>query len=281
MVIYMGIIFLKGVVRMSKSKKKLISIAAVLFTLCTFLGFLSVNAKTVSKPTLTFVSKPKAEYKTGEKVTFQVKAPNYSGNVQYRVILWNLSKKTQTELYPNMKKYGYYNVKSSLKGTSPFTVSFTLKEEGIYRISVLVKRANVKVSYDSYVVTDTFAAGSVKIKEIGAVLSDGTIVSAQKSQNTDVYSLDLSSLKSGVGIKAYITTDKDCTLSYLNYKFNLKANSKKLFSPEDFGKKDNPPAGVSIDTLKDMADKDGYIVDSINLIKGALVQKINLKIKVK
>ncbi|WP_078696458.1 hypothetical protein [Caloramator quimbayensis] len=265
---------------MSKSKKRFVSIVAVLFTLCTFLGFLSVSAKTVLKPKLTFVSKPKAEYKVGEKVAFQVKAPNYSGKVQYRVVLWNLSKKTQTELYPSMKKYGYYNVKSSPKGTSTFTVSFTLKEEGIYKISVLVKRANVKVSYDSYVVTNSFVVGPVKISDIGAVLSDGTTVSAQKSQN-EVYTLDFSSLKSGVGIKTYITTDKDCTLSYVNYKFNLKANSKKLFGPEDFGKKDNPPAGVSIDTLRDIADKDGYVVDSITLTKGALVQKVNLKIKVK
>ncbi|MCX7884262.1 MAG: hypothetical protein N2448_04440 [Caloramator sp.] len=266
---------------MLKSRKKFISIVAVLFTLCTFLSFLSVNAKTNSKPMLTFITKPKSEYKTGEKVTFQVKSPNYNWKVQYRVILLNLSTKTQTELYPNMKNYGYYNIKSSQKGTSPFTVSFTLKEEGIYKISVFVKRANVKVSYDSYVATDTFVVGPVKILKIGAVLSDGTNITAQKSQNENFYYLDLSSLKSGIGIKTYITTDKNCTLSYLDYKFNIKANTKKLFSPEDFGKKDNPPEGVSIDTLKDMADKNGYIVDSINIIKGALVQKINLKIKVK
>ncbi|QCX34362.1 hypothetical protein FDN13_11975 [Caloramator sp. E03] len=268
---------------MRKRYKTLVCIVAALFSVFTFLGFINANAKTktVVKPKLIFVSQPKAEYKKGDKVTFQVKASNYSGKVQYRVILWNFAKKTQVELYPNMKKYGYYNVKSTPKGTSSFTVSFPVNEEGIYKISVLVKRAGAKVPYDSYVVTSSFIVDPINITEAGAVLSDGTILKAQKSNTENFYTLDLSSLKSGIGVKTYITTNKDSVLSYLNYKFNLKANEKKVFGPEDFGKVDNPPSGVNIDALREMANKDGYIIDSITLSRGSLIQRINLKIKVK
>lgn len=143
---------------MPKFKQKFNLLIAALFVLTFFINFSPAEAVkstgAVVKPQLKIVSQPAKEYKVGERVSFKVYAPNFSGKVEYRVILWDGNKKAQRELWPKMPGYYYKNWTPS--GKQVFTIGWPINEPGPYSITVLVRRAGTKVSYDSYVKTISF-----------------------------------------------------------------------------------------------------------------------------
>lgn len=147
---------------MTKARKLLSIVMAFLFMAVTCLSILPVQAmaKKTVLPKMKLISGPKAEYEIGERVTIKVNAPNYKGNVQYRVILWDGNKKAQRELWPSMP--GYYYTNWIPKGPSTFTIGWPIMEPGPYSVTVLVRRAGSKSKYDDFVKTTSFI---VKAKE--------------------------------------------------------------------------------------------------------------------
>ncbi len=147
---------------MTKARKLLSIVMAFLFMAVTCLSILPVQAmaKKTVLPKMKLISGPKAEYEIGERVTIKVNAPNYKGNVQYRVTLWDGNKKAQRELWPSMP--GYYYTNWIPKGPSTFTIGWPIMEPGPYSVTVLVRRAGSKSKYDDFVKTTSFI---VKAKE--------------------------------------------------------------------------------------------------------------------
>jgi stage II sporulation protein D len=109
------------------------------------------------KPELRLVTQPNASYKTGDTISLSVAAPNYSGRVEYRVIIYNGTTKTSTQLY-NTPAAGYYNRSFQPTGTYLNTIKIpvTNMRSGAYSITVLVRKAGTSIPYDSYVKTNTF-----------------------------------------------------------------------------------------------------------------------------
>lgn len=158
--------------------KKLISkFVFVLLLICIILpyGYI-VNAKTAIIPKLQIVTQPKSSYVEGDRISFTVTNPNYSGKVQYRVILYNGTTKKTSELW-NTPKTGYYYTAWQPAGSYKFTINWTIKgmEPGAYNLTVLVRRAGSKASYDSFIKTNTFC---VKSKVDSKFIGDGTEVRA-------------------------------------------------------------------------------------------------------
>jgi hypothetical protein len=120
------------------------------------------KSKVVAKPTLQMSTNAKTSYKPGDKVSFVVYSPNYKGKVEYRVMLTNAKTKKQVNLW-NTYKTGYYNNNKGkfFLGNSKYTITYPLSgvQPGTYNLTVLVKRAGVKTSYDSYVRTQNFTVG--------------------------------------------------------------------------------------------------------------------------
>lgn len=167
---------------MTKARKLLGMFLIALFTISTCLSAAPVQAavKKPAAPKLVLVAQPKAEYNVGERVTVQVKAPNYSGKVQYRAILWDGNKKVQRELWPTMPGYYYKNWIPT--GPTTFTIGWPVMEPGPYSLTVLVKRSGVKVPYDSYVKTISFV-----VKET-VVSKDVTLDKAGQTYGPDASS---------------------------------------------------------------------------------------------
>lgn len=148
---------------MTKARKLLGVVLIALFTLFTCLSTVPVQAvaKKPAIPKLVLTKQPDAEYTAGDRITAEVKAPNYSGRVQYRLILWDGKNKTQRDLWPSMP--GYYYTKWIPTGPTTFTIGFPIMEPGVYSLTILVKRQDAKVRYDDIVKTTSFV---VKEKEI-------------------------------------------------------------------------------------------------------------------
>lgn len=133
---------------MTKTKKSLGIVLALLFTLFTFFSYMPVNAAAKAKapavPVVQFVNTPVTEYTVGDRVGFDISAPGYGGKVEYRVILWDDSNKTAHDLwnadngYPNR-----YYTKWQPWGNNVFTLGWIINEPGSYRITVYAKRVGV------------------------------------------------------------------------------------------------------------------------------------------
>lgn len=129
---------------MKKFKAKFNLILAALLLLSLFIPNAAASAKTIT-PQIRFVKAPAAAYTAGSRVSFVVQAPNYSGKVEYRVVLWNCTKKTSTDLWTKSNGHPtHYYRKSS--GKSTFALSWIIKEPGTYKIIVYVKRAGISSS---------------------------------------------------------------------------------------------------------------------------------------
>lgn len=120
------------------------------YSLCIILvmTFLNLNfafaAKKVSYPEIRFTATPKAEYTVGDRVQFNISAPNYGGKVEYRVILWEDSKKLSHDLWNASNGYpNRYYTKWQPTGKTNFTLGWVINEPGTYRITVYVKRVGV------------------------------------------------------------------------------------------------------------------------------------------
>lgn len=130
-----------------KRTKRFFSMAvAFLLTIFTFMSYLP--AKTASAkpvvPEIKFASPPVTQYTAGDRVNFNIHAPNYGGRVQYRVVLWNDSKKTYYDLWNAENGYpDRYYTKWQPYGNNIFTLGWIIFEPGSYRITVYAKRAGI------------------------------------------------------------------------------------------------------------------------------------------
>jgi hypothetical protein len=156
---------------MVKVSKKICMMLAALFAATSLISSVPIQAarKPVAKPKLQIIVNPKPEYKVGERVSLVVQCPNYSEAVEYRVILWDGNKKQQRELWPKMP--GYYYTKWRPTGTYKFTIGWPIMEPGIYSLTVLVRRAGSKASYESFVKTKSFVVRPKEraLRKIGEV----------------------------------------------------------------------------------------------------------------
>lgn len=91
-------------------------------------------------PVINYVEVPKTQYKAGERIFFQINAPNYNGQVQYRAMLWNENENRYVDLW-NTKDF-YYD-KWKPRGKDVFTISLPITKPGKYRIKVFAKRSGV------------------------------------------------------------------------------------------------------------------------------------------
>jgi hypothetical protein len=111
-------------------------------------------------PKIQVVENPQTSYKVGDRIEFKVNSPNYSGAVEYRVILWNNNLKTTSELWPNSPGLYYQRWKPSGKYAFPITWIVTNDmKPGSYRLTVLTRKAGSKASYESYVELPVFWVG--------------------------------------------------------------------------------------------------------------------------
>jgi stage II sporulation protein D len=110
-----------------------------------------------TKPLVRLVTQPNGSYTRGDTISLSVAAPNYSGRVEYRVIIYNGTTKVSTQLY-NTPATGYYNRSFQPVGSYLNTIKIPVINltPAAYNITVLVRKAGTNVAYDSYVKTNTF-----------------------------------------------------------------------------------------------------------------------------
>lgn len=143
-----------------------LKISTKFILLMLFMFFFSTSCITANaaakpvKPQIKLNVGPLKEYKPGDKATLKVSAPNYSGKVQYRVIVFNQTKKTNFELFKAYK--GYYN-SAAISGKTLSTLTIPLAEAGTYSVSIYVKRNGANVSYDTYIKTINFTVKRPKV----------------------------------------------------------------------------------------------------------------------
>lgn len=133
--------------------KKVLSFLMVL--VLSFSGF--GQAKAAAAPKLQIVSQPNKEYKNGDTIAFKVTNPNYSGKVEYRVILYNGTTKKTTNLW-NTSKTGYFYRGWQPAGNYTFEIHWPVSQmdPGAYSMTVLVRKANSTSKYDSFIDTSSF-----------------------------------------------------------------------------------------------------------------------------
>jgi hypothetical protein len=130
-----------------KRNKRLLSIVfTFLFTV--FAAISSMPAQAAVKktiiPEVQFASAPVIEYTAGDRVQFNINSPNYGGKVEYRVVLWNDSKKSYSDLWNETNGYpNRYYTKWQPSGNTIFTLGWLIFEPGNYRITVYAKRVGV------------------------------------------------------------------------------------------------------------------------------------------
>lgn len=129
-----------------KRVKKILGVSlAALITALTCFSYAPVRAAVTAKvPQVQFVNTPSTEYAIGDRVRFDISAPNYGGKVEYRVVLWNDTTKTYSDLWNagNGYKSRYYT-KWQPWGNNVFTLGWVINEPGAYRITVYAKRVGV------------------------------------------------------------------------------------------------------------------------------------------
>lgn len=119
---------------------------AMLLTMLTIVNYLPegmVKAAVVI-PEIKFADAPRTEYTAGDRVRFNIYCPNYSGRVEYRVVLWEDSKKSYSDLWHSGNGHPtryYSNWKP--KGNDIFTLGWPIFEPGSYRITVYAKRVGI------------------------------------------------------------------------------------------------------------------------------------------
>lgn len=155
---------------MAKAKKSLSVLVIALFTVFTVLSYVPAQAK-VATPKLQVVAQPAAEYTPADTISFTVNAPNYSGKVMYRVILYNGTTKETVNLW-NTYKTGYYYTGWTPAGTYPFQIHWSASQlkPGPYSMTVLVKRVGSTAKYEDSITTKSFF-----VKSAASITSLGTL----------------------------------------------------------------------------------------------------------
>lgn len=178
---------------MTKVKKIFAVLMFSLFAVFTVVGYVTTNAaSTTVKPQIKVYAQPAKEYKVGDKATFKVYAPNFSGKVEYRVRVVNNTKKTYKEMWSSSTQY--YNKSAAIAGKSLYTVSYSITEPGEYKFIVYVRKQGSKASYETYASTNNFtvkaAAKIISINPITASINEGNtynppaVVAAKMSDGT-------------------------------------------------------------------------------------------------
>lgn len=110
-----------------------------------------------ASPKIELISGPKSQYNLGEVITINVNTPTYSQNVEYRVIIYNGSTKTSTQLY-NSPSTSYYNRSLQQIGLTDYKVNIPSSNitPGTYSLTILTRKAGTSVAYDSHVTTNSF-----------------------------------------------------------------------------------------------------------------------------
>lgn len=131
---------------MFKVKKVFSCVLIMFFTLVTILNYAPAQAagKATVVPQVQFANAPVTEYKVGDRVGFNIFSPNYGGRVEYRVVLWNDSKKSYSDLWHEYNGYPTrYYTKWQPYGNNIFTLGWIINEPGSYRITVYAKRVGI------------------------------------------------------------------------------------------------------------------------------------------
>lgn len=131
---------------MRKTRKVLIAIWGVVFSAAIILGSMPLKASAKELiPVIQFSGAPKTEYFAGDRVEFNINAANYGGKVEYRVVLWNDSTKSYSDLWNATNGYpGRYYTRWQPTGNTNFTLGWPINEPGSYRITVYAKRVGIK-----------------------------------------------------------------------------------------------------------------------------------------
>lgn len=166
---------------MQKFAKRLSVAMAALLTVFTALSYVPAKAAVVV-PKVQYVTAPQLEYTAGDRVQFNLNAPNYGGRVQYRVVLWDNNNKTMRDLWPTGDRY-YTNWMPY--GNETFTLGWPISDPGTYRITIYAKRAGVAnnktalkgYNCDSYMESAAFVVkakdeAKVTIKEIAPIKAE-------------------------------------------------------------------------------------------------------------
>jgi hypothetical protein len=148
-----------------------------LFAVFAVAGYVSTYAASSTvKPQIKVHTQPSKEYIAGSKATFKVYSPNFSGKVEYRVRVYNNTKKTFKEIWPSSTQY--YNKSAAISGKSAFIVSYAIAEPGQYKFIVYVRRQGSKSSYETYTTTSNFtvkaASKIASISPITASIDEGS-----------------------------------------------------------------------------------------------------------
>lgn len=131
---------------MAKWKKAFcIALSSMLLMITCFINIPVKAAKLQNQiPEIKYANAPATEYFAGDRIRFDIYAPNYGGRVEYRVILWDDSKKTYYDLWNAENGYpSRYYTKWQPTGNTVFTLGWPIFEPGYYRITVLVKRLGI------------------------------------------------------------------------------------------------------------------------------------------
>lgn len=178
-------------------KKVLSFILTIFMVLIMSLNMIAVQAakkKTVI-PIVKFAKAPVLQYTAGDVVNFDLHAPDYTGKVQYRAILWDNNKKEARDLWTTKDRY-YQNWMPS--GSEIFNLHWKIDEPGLYRITIYVKRAGIKNSNtainkyncDSYMESQAFA---VK-KKTTNFDKDGQTYGSIDEKKVETYNSDINIL---------------------------------------------------------------------------------------
>jgi hypothetical protein len=162
-------------------KTVLVLLLAVLLILS---GNKNVHAKPQNglTPKIQVVEYPKTTYKAGDRIIFKVNSPNYSGLVEYRVILWNNNLKATSELWKDSPGYYYQLWRPSGNYQFPITWIVTNNmKPGSYRLTVLTRKVGSKASYDSYVELPAFWVEEESINK------DATSITETQPSNVEMH----------------------------------------------------------------------------------------------
>lgn len=165
------------------------------------------TAKAAALPKLTIVNQPKKEYKNGDTIAFKVTNPNYSGKVEYRVILYNGTTKKTTNLW-NTPETGYFYRGWQPAGNYTFEIHWPVSQmdPGAYSMTVLVRKANSTSKYDSFIDTNSFYVVNTTSNVDTKFIGDGT---EKRVSTIDVkYDLSLYDKQSYVNKKMYYAKSK-------------------------------------------------------------------------
>lgn len=140
-------------------KNKLIS-CFMMFFYVTFILLSSISVNAQVTPKVRLLSNLKKEYLEGDRISLRLNTPNYSGKVQYRVVVFDNERKVKKELWSKNKDF----YSSPVNGKNIFNVNLRL-ETGTYNLFIYAKSKDAKPYNNSYIKTSTFTVKPKIAKE--------------------------------------------------------------------------------------------------------------------